>query len=663
MIIVLGLAAALAAASGQAAPVQPAPPPVEDYGRLPAMEHVTLSPAGDRYAYVALAGGERRVVVAGTDNKIIETFASGKVKVLALGWAGEDHLLITTSETVELGHDWSVSKTEIATVTAVNLATHKAIGVFQKTGQERVAPVVVGQYGTANIGGKWYGYFGGYSYDGTLKNQLKQDANGAIFPDLYRVDLDTGQLEQQTQSDLNSAGWLVGPDGQVQARELRDELTGQWSITATQHHGAVIASGKDSISAGYILGFGRTPNTVLIAEPGDDGAVYEEIPLAGGPAKVVTDLAARGEPLFDRTSGVWLGGDGDGAVLFSPALQAKLAGARKAFAGYRVQLIGHSADFDHLIMETEAGDDSGTYWIVDINSHAADPLGQAYPTVTPDVVGPVRMIDWKAADGMALQGVLTLPPGRAAKTLPVVVMPHGGPSAHDSLRFDYWAQAFAARGYAVFQPNFRGSDGGGLALQAAGYGQWGRKMQTDISDGVAELARQGLVDPKRACIVGASYGGYAAQAGVTLQHGLYRCAVSYGGLSDLAAFLRYETKNSAAEVGSSSATRWWRRFMGVTSAWSDAQVRDISPITLADRADAPLLLIHGREDTVAPIAQSEAMAAAMRSAGRPVELLALPGADHWLLEEDARIAMLKASVDFVMKYDPPDPAPTAIAAK
>jgi len=213
---------------------------------------------------------------------------------------------------------------------------------------------------------------------------------------------------------------------------------------------------------------------------------------------------------------------------------------------------------------TNGGDDSGTYWLVDIAKHSAVPLGYQYPTINAEDVGPVRMVDWKAADGLALRGVLTLPPGRAAKNLPLVVLPHGGPEARDYPTFDWWAQAFASRGYAVFQPNFRGSDGYGVAIRNAGFGQWGRKMQTDISDGVAELAKQGIVDPKRACIVGGSYGGYAAEAGVTVQHGLYRCAVSMAGVSDPAGLLDYARDRAGGRLTSESQ-RYWKAFMGVTT--------------------------------------------------------------------------------------------------
>jgi dipeptidyl aminopeptidase/acylaminoacyl peptidase len=187
----------------------------------------------------------------------------------------------------------------------------------------------------------------------------------------------------------------------------------------------------------------------------------------------------------------------------------------------------------------------------------------------------------------------------------------------------------------------------------------GRKMETDISDGVAALAKQGIIDPKRACIVGWSYGGYAAQAGITIQHGLYRCAVSMAGVSDLGHFLGYV----ATEVGGDGeGLRYWRKFTGATSMF-ESELKPISPANQAAQADAPILLIHGKDDTVVPIDQSQEMEHALKAAGKPVEFITLPGADHWLLHEDTRLAMAKASIAFVLKYNPPDPESAAPASK
>jgi dipeptidyl aminopeptidase/acylaminoacyl peptidase len=396
----------------------------------------------------------------------------------------------------------------------------------------------------------------------------------------------------------------------------------------------------------------------LLQYEGEKGEVIEQLPLDGSPAKPVSEALSLDEPIHDRQTRQWIGtitdGDAPRYAMFSPAFEARVRGALKAFPGYRAQLISWSADFNRMIMFTEGGDDSGTYWIVDIATKKANPLGSAYPLIQAQDVGPVKMIDYKAADGLALRGVLTLPPGRVSKTLPLVVMPHGGPQDRDYPGFVGWAQAYASRGYAVFQPNFRGSNGYGAKFVEAGYGEWGRKMQTDISDGVAELARQGLIDPKRACIVGASYGGYAALAGVTVQQGLYRCAVSFAGVADPARML--EDENEAAGDQSTAATRYWKTFMGVDKSGWDS-LKAISPVNLAARADAPILLIHGKDDVTVRINQSDAMERALKRAGKPVERITLDGTDHYLLLEDTRIATLKASVDFVLKYNPPDPAP------
>jgi dipeptidyl aminopeptidase/acylaminoacyl peptidase len=176
-------------------------------------------------------------------------------------------------------------------------------------------------------------------------------------------------------------------------------------------------------------------------------------------------------------------------------------------------------------------------------------------------------------------------------------------------------------------------------------------MQTDVSDGLEALAKSGIVDSRRACIVGASYGGYAALAGVTVQNGLYRCAVSVAGVSDPVYMLETEMAESGAR---NAGVRYWRAFLGADQPGWVAELNAVSPAKLAARADAPVLLIHGKDDTVVKIEQSRRMERALRSAGKPVEMLTLDGEDHGLSGETTRIAMLQASVTFVLKHNPPD---------
>ena len=551
-----------------------------------------------------------------------------------------------------LGIGFDVSKAEFSTDIAINLQTKKAIGVFE--GKSNMSNIVDGLYGEAQIAGRWYGYFGGITY------ATDRDPNNAwldhMWPDLYRVDLDTGDVQIAAHGSEIAQNWLVGPDGQVIARTSYDEQHGGWEVRTGASSGRVLASGKSALSSVGSLNRGRTPDSIVIEEPSGDANYWQELKLSG---EAVTDTPADetvNDILLDPVTHQWVGkvvrGDQPTPIFFDPLAESRVRGALKAFPGLSTQLISFTPDLGKMIIETSGTGDSGTYWLVDIDTGKADPVGQEYPDVPLDAVGTVEMVDWKAADGLALRGVLSLPAGRDPKNLPVVVMPHGGPVARDYPIFDWWAQLFASRGYAVFQPNFRGSSGYGVAFRNAGFGQWGRKMQTDVSDGLAALAARGIVDPKRACIVGWSYGGYAAEAGVTVQQGLYRCAVSMAGVSDPEGLIIYARQKSAGD--DTSEVRGWKEYLGVTSEWHN-DLNAISPVKLAAKADAPILLVHGTDDTTVPIEQSQAFERALKAAGKPVEFITLPHADHWLLQDDSRLTMAKASLDFVLSHNPPDP--------
>jgi len=644
------LALALASLLSTAVPVIAAPPPVDAYGRLPAIEDVQLSPSGRLIAYVTTEHDNRLLVIGPPGGPPIDELKVGPTKVRSVRWVGEDHVVVTVSATVNLGFflGWQY---ELDSVVVVNPVTHKNVSVFAAA--RRVAPAVFGQYGVAHIDGHWYGYYGGITVQST--GNTHEITHG--YTDLYRVDLDTGAIgfvaggsERDHGRLVNGQGWLVNGQGAILARWEYDQSQREWRVLAGADGSQVLLAGKDPFG-GVDLKLGRTPDSILVGHNTDHGQVYTEVSLVGGPPKDVPDSGSIARIITNREQG-WIGlvreGDLRRIELLDPVNNAKAQDVRHAFPGLRMHLLSWSRDFNRFIAYTDGDGDAGTYWLAEPGSVQA--LGSAYPAVAGAEVGPVKMVAWKAGDGLDLHGVLTLPPGRPARGLPLVVLPHGGPEARDYPAFDWLAQAFASRGYAVFQPNFRGSDGYGIEFRDAGFKQWGRKMQTDISDGVADLARQGIVDPKRACIVGASYGGYAALAGVTVQQGLYRCAVADAPVADLGDMLAYEGERNGYSTG---ATRYWDAYMGARGE-SDPSLRAISPVKLADRADAPILLIHGKDDTVVPISQSQAMRAALQAKGKPVEMITLPNEDHWLSREQTRISMVTAAVAFVEKYDPPN---------
>jgi dipeptidyl aminopeptidase/acylaminoacyl peptidase len=176
-------------------------------------------------------------------------------------------------------------------------------------------------------------------------------------------------------------------------------------------------------------------------------------------------------------------------------------------------------------------------------------------------------------------------------------------------------------------------------------------MQTDLSDGVRHLVREGIVDEKRVAIVGASYGGYAALAGVTLDPDVYNCAVSLAGISDLVKFYKWIRGETGRR--DSVSDRYLDRFLGV-SGISDPLLKELSPCNYAADVSVPVMLIHGKDDTVVPFEQSKIMAKALKRAKKPYELVKLKDEDHWLSRSETRLEMLENTMGFLKKYNPPD---------
>ena len=621
-------------AIGSAATAAPA---IEDYGRLPAITDVSLSPSGDRIALVANSADGRRLFVksVATGDFLLSLPLAG-IRFAGVQWAGDDHLILYTGITLD---GW-MGLTQANRASVVNLATRKGFDLFGKGGN--VINAVLGVVHTAKVDGTWYAYATGLP---------SGDCSGCFGnPLLYRVNLDTGERTVVARGNDITQGWFVGPDGLIAAR-LEEDKEGDWRVLAGKD-GAAITTGHSKYTGAAIVGFGRTSNTILIEEPVSETAFtnrIEEWPLSAGGKPVVQTLPD--DELWlehDRMSGLLIGQrlEGDTPVysFFDPATAARFNGAKNAFQGVNVRLVSAGEGFGHMVIYTDGDDDSGTYWLVDIASGKASVLGEEYPTIKSADVGSTKMIEYKSADGLTIHAVLTLPPGREEKNLPLIVMPHGGPIARDRPGFDWWVQAFATRGYAVLQPNFRGSDGYGEDFIAAGFGQWGRKMQTDLSDGITYLGALGIADPKRACIVGASYGGYAALAGVTMQHGVYRCAVAYAPVTDLAELTHYD----AARYGQSTELADWDRYIGASSKSA------ISPVTHAGDADAPILIFQGRNDDTVPASQSTEMDGRLHGASKNSTLVLFDDETHNMILESTRTAVVKQSVDFVEKYNPSD---------
>ncbi|MGK0442226.1 MAG: dipeptidyl aminopeptidase/acylaminoacyl peptidase, partial [Pseudohongiellaceae bacterium] len=301
-----------------------------------------------------------------------------------------------------------------------------------------------------------------------------------------------------------------------------------------------------------------------------------------------------------------------------------------------------------IIVRVSGNDAPGTYYLFDSDNVKLTTLASRYSV---PAIAEIKAFKYNARDGLKIPALITMPPGaKGKKNLPLIALPHGGPEAYDQIGFDWMAQYFALKGYIVLQPNFRGSKGFGYDFRDAGRGRWGREMQDDVSDGVGVLVKAGYVDPKRVCIIGGSYGGYSALAGGAFSPELYRCVISVNGVSDLPLML----KNKKSRYGNDHwVINYWHEVIGDSNAEID-KLRDISPINFASQFQAPVLLIHGKDDLIVPFRQSAHMYEALKKAGKSVELATLKGEDHWLSTSATRLEMLKAIDRFLDTHNPAD---------
>ncbi|WP_164156508.1 alpha/beta hydrolase family protein [Sandarakinorhabdus rubra] len=622
------------------------PPPLRLFGQLPAISSIKLSPDGRRWAAVFDAEDSAQVQVRRlADGELLSVAPAEKAKLRNVMWVGNDHVVVTISTTTAVTNLNFGAKGEWFQLLALDLAKDKRWRPLLG-GIENAMNVAAGAPTDVLRDGKPFVFVPGWEFKGT---------RGVIS--LFEVNLKSMTSRIVESGNVYTVDWLVGPDGRPAARVDYDQESGQWSLFGARDGRLTRLYAEKALQdPPSLISFGRSPGTLLINRRQAEGGADFELNLADGTLTGPHPELAGDRVVLDRVSKTVIatvdtGLDRSDYRFFSPADQALWRAIAKAFPGEQVRLASWSADRKTAMLEVDGPTNGLSLWTLDRASGRAEFMVDVYTGLGPEQLSPVKSFTYKAADGLAIPAYLTLPRGRAPKGLPLIVLPHGGPASRDVPGFDWWAQALASRGYAVLQPQFRGSDGFSTTLLEAGYGQWGRKMQTDLSDGVRHLVGEGTVDTGRVCIVGASYGGYAAMAGVTVEQGVYRCASAIAGISDLRRMLASERR----EAGDSNTLtlRFWQRFMGASSV-TDRSVDAYSPALLAGRVSVPLQLIHGKDDTVVPIAQSRAMADAMRKAGKPVEVLELAGEDHWLSRPVTRIAMLEALVAFLEKHNPPN---------
>ena len=631
------------------------------YGALPDVVEVEISPDGKTLAKLHNIEGEAAVLFYGVDSPGAQPTGLnlGEANARSIEWTDNDRaiVLISISDRVETGSgrnpvleffrwvvvskDGSKPKTLFGNEPGLYLP---GSGDLRATMPNDPDAAVFTRY---SVIGKGRGGLGTVT--------RFQDAPEVLYS-VVAANLKNGKGDVVESGNEDTQDWVVNAGGvpvarvdfdrsenlrKLYVRNEKDDYEMRASFPGAPGGGASVG----------VLGMSGDPDIAIAASyEGRDKRSLVEVDLENGEIGrtlfTSQDYDIDG-PVYDYrravVTGVRYTDDLPRTYHLSEADRAVQQSLRKALPGAAPSIVSRSADGARMIVEVVYPDHPKQFFLFDKEARRLDVVASAYSKLDGKIVGKSEQFDYTASDGMRVPGYLTVPAGASRQSMPLIVLPHGGPESRSDQSFDWWAFFYAARGYLVYQPNFRGSDGYGYEFRSAGFGEWGRRMQDDITEGVAKLVADGMVDPNRICIVGASYGGYAALAGATLTPELYQCAVSVNGVSNLVGML-----GQRSQYGGLSDDYWERR---IGSRFNDAEeINAVSPARQAAKAGAPILLIHARDDVVVPVGQSQEMRSALRDAGKPYEYVELNGEDHWLSTSAARTEMLQRSIEFIDRH-------------
>jgi dipeptidyl aminopeptidase/acylaminoacyl peptidase len=608
--------------------------PIEAIGKRPFLEGPRLSPDGSLIAATVDVQGTPALAVLNLFDRSKEMLMInvGDNEIRWYRWAGNDKLLISLLlEGKYYGHDVRVSR---LLMYRISTRTPAAVGL-KKQGVEGDDVLYVAEDGSYLL--------------------LAASRDIESYPGVYRVDLDSLEMDLVEAPQTSITEWFADGDGVVRGGSghalgrmkfiYREGADGEFRTLSN----ARMDDYDGEFETFHVLPSGRKGVVKTNALTGRFG-VYEFDWATSEIGKPVFEHAEvdiedyRMTEAGDSVEGVRYTDDRERVVWFDGEMKELQKEVDDALAGRVNWISSASRDRTRFIVWTGTASEPGQYYYYDRDAGKLSRVAMPYEALKGFPLAPVRYVKFRARDGLEIPAYLTLPLGREAKALPLVLMPHGGPHARDTWEFDYWVQFLANRGYAVLQPNFRGSTGYGRDFLAKGFGQWGAGMQDDLTDGVSWLVAEGTVDPKRVCIMGGSYGGYAALMGAIRTPDQFRCAVSWAGVTDLDAMMRFD-KNWMMPKG---YRRWRDRIRGEEKVDLDT----VSPVNLTDRITVPVLLMHGTGDKRVPSRQAEVFVKAMKKANKPLEYIEFPDADHSLSKTADRVRFLTAVEAFLDAHNP-----------
>jgi dipeptidyl aminopeptidase/acylaminoacyl peptidase len=628
----------MASAQDGPAAITPAatPIPIEHFASLPFLTAPELSPDGTRVAArMAIAGELRLAIIPLTDVKKTITIGMGENDLNDWEWVNNDWLIANIGATEKVqGEDWYLTRTA-----AVSADGKKLNMLGAKIAAQNAGNVL------------WMARDGSPHILLAMQTSVYSNDEG-FWPEVRDFDVSTGKSVRVVSSTDKVSSWFADGAGTVRMGVAYNDDRRSYRLLYRDDRTKSFRTVSKARGRGASLG---SVPAMFLSEPGkaiafddDDGfnALY-----AFDLTTLKTGEKMFGQPGYDiggiitdvtgtRIIGVQYTDTRSRIHWFDPVLSGIQAEIDKAVGTRHARITSWSNDFSVLTVMVGGGDRPGAYYVYRPDEGRLRVLAKVNEALGTDALSPVSTVKYKARDGVEISAILTIPKGKAAKDLPLILMPHGGPFARDDESWDWWTQFLASRGYAVLQPNYRGSSGYGTAFAEKGEGQWGLAMQDDLVDAVKWATSSGLVDAKRICIVGASYGGYAAFRAAQRDTGLYRCAVSYAGVADLPAMLRYDGRflNSGRRGD-------WMRLQA-------PDLKNVSPINHATEFSVPMLIMHGKADRVVPVKQSREMVEKLKAAGKPYRYVEQPLGDHHFSRQADRVQFLTELEAFLREHNP-----------
>jgi len=569
--------------------------PVEDFFVKPEKSNFKLSPDGSKIAYLGVDDHCKNIFVLDLHNKDRSkqlTYQSD-MNVQYFFWASDSLIVYANSH----------SPGDSLRIFSIDVQSERSTALFPpKKGRLRwVSPQKLHRdYLLASL----------------------NDRDSTVF-DLYKVYVDGRGLQLVTQNPGNVSSWFASPDGKVRLAVTSDSVQEsilyrpdetaafkQVSITDYQTQIRPLGFVKDSLDLIYALSNqGRDKLALVeynIAIGREERLLYSNRHVDLEPEGYSDNLQQMvfSQYTLDKVE----------KHFFDPVFQKRFEKLSAQFKGQTVDILDTDTSLNRWIVKVYTDMHAGGIYFYDAATNEVRLLTEVNPKLTHAVLSPKEPISFQSRDGLTLHGYLTYPPNRRRESLPVVVLVHDGPNRRESVDFDAEVQFLANRGYLVFQPNYRGSSGYGKKFWAAGFKEWGGKIQADIIDGVTWLIHQGIVDKNRVAIMGSGFGGYSALHAATYNSSFYKCAISMSGYTNLFTYFKEIPPHQQQYV------RLFYNIIGDPSREYE-MFKAISPVFHADKVKIPVLFAQGGNDRFSSLTDANQFVQKLKNNNVPIRYI------------------------------------------